>query len=149
MRPLVPSSKMPTATAGADLRQPLARGDFALMAKILIIEDDDGLREVLATFLREVGHVVVEGSDGLEGMECMDREPFDLIIVDVMLPYVSGIGLVKFSKERSPELPVICITGYGNSPEKLAQEEHADRVLSKPFDLKELAGAVEALLAHP
>ncbi|MEJ5349159.1 MAG: response regulator [Desulfosoma sp.] len=116
------------------------------MAKILVIEDDDGLRELLGAFLQEVGHDVVLASDGLEGMECMDREPFDLIIVDVMLPYVSGIGLVKLSKERSPEVPVVCITGYGNSPEKLAQQEHADRVLSKPFDLKDLAAAVETLL---
>lgn len=116
------------------------------MAKILVIEDDDGLRELLSAFLQEVGHQVVQASDGLEGMECMDREPFDLIIVDVMLPYVSGIGLVKLSKERSPEVPVVCITGYGNSSEKMAQEEHADRVLSKPFDLKDLATAVETLL---
>ncbi|MEJ5364703.1 MAG: response regulator [Desulfosoma sp.] len=118
------------------------------MAKILVIEDDDGLRELLGTFLREVGYAVVQASDGLEGMECMEREPFDLIIVDVMLPYVSGIGLVKLSKERSPDIPIICITGYGNSPEKLAQQEHADQVLSKPFDLKDLAGAVEALLSR-
>lgn len=116
------------------------------MAKILVIEDDSGLRELLGTFLREIGYDVVQAADGLEGMECMDREPFDLLIVDVMLPYVSGIGLVKLSKERSPEVPVVCITGYGNSPEKLAQEEHADHVLSKPFDLKNLAEIVETLL---
>uniref|UniRef100_A0A832A4U7 Response regulator n=1 Tax=Desulfacinum infernum TaxID=35837 RepID=A0A832A4U7_9BACT len=119
------------------------------MAKILVIEDDDGLRELLSTFLEEVGHSVVQAGDGLEGMECLEREPFDLIIVDVMLPYVSGIGLVKLSKESNPDVPVICITGYGNSPEKLAQEEHADRVLSKPFDLKDLASAVRTLLSAP
>lgn len=131
---------------GQPRRNPFHGGDHPLMAKILVIEDDDGLRELLGAFLQEVGHDVVLASDGLEGMECMDREPFDLIIVDVMLPYVSGIGLVKLSKERSPEVPVVCITGYGNSPEKLAQQEHADRVLSKPFDLKDLAAAVETLL---
>ncbi|MDY6910134.1 MAG: response regulator [Thermodesulfobacteriota bacterium] len=117
------------------------------MRKILIIEDDDGLRDLLHSYLEESGFAVVEAADGLEGLEKISGELFDLMIVDVMLPYVSGIGLVKIAKGRHPETPVICITGYGNSPEKLAEEEHADRVLSKPFDLKELAQAISELLS--
>ncbi len=116
------------------------------MARILVIEDDEGLRELLSSFLQETGYTVVQAADGLEGMECIEREPFDLIIVDIMLPYVSGIGLVKIVKDRNPDLPIICITGYGDSPEKLAEEEHADCVLAKPFDLRELATAMNRLL---
>ncbi|SMC26250.1 Response regulator receiver domain-containing protein [Desulfacinum hydrothermale DSM 13146] len=117
------------------------------MKRILVIEDDEGLRDLLQNFLEETGYQVVQAADGLEGMEAIEKESFDLIVVDVMLPYVSGIGLLKIVKKRNPDLPIICITGYGNSPEELAQREHADRVLSKPFDLKNLLGAVQELLA--
>ncbi|MBC7357427.1 Response regulator receiver domain-containing protein [Desulfacinum infernum DSM 9756] len=116
------------------------------MKRILIIEDDEGLRDLLENFLEETGYQVVKAADGLEGMDAIEREQFDLIVVDVMLPYVSGIGLLKIVKKRNPQLPIICITGYGNSPEELAEREHADRVLPKPFDLTDLLAAVQELL---
>ncbi len=113
---------------------------------IFLIEDDDVLRKIIEEFLEESGYLVLKASDGLEGIEMIGKEAFDLIITDVVLPYVSGIGVIKMAKTKRPEVPIICITGYGYSPEKLAEEEQADRIFRKPFEFKELAEAVKTLL---
>ncbi len=113
---------------------------------ILLIEDDDVLRKIIEEFLEESEYVVLEAKDGLEGIEMINKEAFDLIITDVVLPYVSGIGVIKMAKTRCPEIPIICITGYGYFPEKLAEEEQADRIFHKPFEFKELAEAIKTLL---
>lgn len=109
---------------------------------ILLIEDDDVLREILNEFLVESGYLVLKAADGLQGMEKIEKESFDLIVVDVVLPYVSGIGLIKMARAKFIDMPIICITGYGYSPEKLAEQEHADYVLRKPFEFKELGEAI-------
>lgn len=116
------------------------------MQKILVIEDDNGVRELLQSFLEESGFEVLLAADGLQGMELIEQGDFDLIIADVMLPYVSGIGLTKIAKSRSPEKPIICVTGYGHFPERIAEQEHADYVLGKPFDLNELSEIIRSLL---
>lgn len=72
-------------------------------------------------------------------------EELDLLILDIKLPYISGIGLVQIAKKHRPELPIICITGYGSSPEKIAEQEQADLILSKPFDLQRLLQAIKEL----
>lgn len=113
---------------------------------ILLIEDDDVLRKIMEEFLEESGYLVLKASDGLEGIEMIDKETFDMIITDIVLPNVSGIGVIKMAKARHPKVPIICITGYGYFPEKLAEEEHADKVFHKPFEFKELAEAVKTLL---
>ena len=113
---------------------------------ILLIEDDDVLRKIIDEFLEESGYLVLKAKDGLEGIEMISKNAFDLIITDVVLPYVSGIGVIKMAKARCPEIPIICITGYGYFPEKLAEEEHADRIFRKPFEFKEFANAIKTLL---
>ncbi len=113
---------------------------------ILLIEDDEVLQEILEDFLQESGYLVLKASDGLEGIEIIGKETFDLIIVDIVLPYVSGIGVIKMAKARRPKIPIICITGYGYSPEKLAEEEHADKIFRKPFEFSELAKVIKTLL---
>ena len=115
---------------------------------ILFIEDDNLIRKIIEEFLNESGYLVLKAKDGLEGIEMINKEVFDLIITDVVLPHVSGIGVIKMAKTRHPEVPIICITGYGYFPEKLAEEEHADKILHKPFEFKELAEAIKALLEN-
>jgi DNA-binding response OmpR family regulator len=113
---------------------------------ILVIEDDEILQEILEDFLEESGYRVLKASDGLAGIEMIGKEAYDLIIVDVVLPYVSGIGVIKMAKSKRPDIPIICITGYGYSPEKLAEEEHADKIFRKPFEFKDLSEAIASLL---
>ncbi len=113
---------------------------------ILIIEDDVHIREMLSEFLQQHNYTPILAQDGLQGMSLIENEHFDLVIVDIKLPFVSGIGLIQFVKQLNPELPTICITGYGYTPKNIAELENADQVLTKPFDLKDFLNIVQDLL---
>jgi DNA-binding response OmpR family regulator len=114
----------------------------------LLIDDNQEILAGLLNFLSRKGYEVVTAPDGLEGMKIIeaDRKGFDLVITDVVMPYVSGVGIVAVIKQRSPATPVIAITGMGEHPEKLAREANAEIVLVKPFELKDLKKHIEDLL---
>lgn len=114
--------------------------------RILVIDDDQTIRDVLRDYLQELGFSVILAADGLEGMDKIKQERYDLVILDIRMPYVSGIGLVKIAREIRHDIPIICMTGYGVSPEKIAAEEEVNLVLSKPFELKTLSQAINKLL---
>jgi DNA-binding response OmpR family regulator len=116
--------------------------------RILLIDDNQEILAGLLNFLSTKGYEVVTAPDGLEGMKIIeaDRKGFDLVITDVVMPYVSGVGIIAVIKQKRPETPVIAITGMGEHPEGLAREAHADVVLIKPFDLKDLRKHIEDLL---
>jgi len=117
--------------------------------RILLIDDNQEILAGLVNFLGSKGYEVMTAPDGLEGIKIIeaDRKGFDLIITDVVMPYVSGVGIVAVIKQKSPVTPVIAITGMGEHPEKLAREANADIVLVKPFELKDLRKHVEDLLS--
>jgi CheY-like chemotaxis protein len=71
---------------------------------------------------------------------------YDLVITDIVMPYVSGVGIISVIKEKTPGLPVIAITAYGKNPERLAAEKQADLVLRKPFEMERLKDHVVKLL---
>jgi len=113
---------------------------------VLVIDDDASIRDVLKDYLEEHGYEVRLAADGLEGLDMIKQGGQDIAVLDIRMPYVSGIGLLKIIKEHSPDMPVICMTGYGDSPEKIAEQERVDVILSKPFDLKDLLNEIEKRL---
>ena len=100
-------------------------------------------------FLKFKNYDVTSASDGLEGLELFGNDPkgFDLIITDIVMPKISGMSLISIIKEKSPEIPIIAITGWGEFPDAFAVESQADKVLSKPFGLTELDSAINELVA--
>ncbi|WP_035244515.1 response regulator [Desulfonatronovibrio hydrogenovorans] len=114
--------------------------------RIMIIDDDENIRTLLTDLLESNGFEVELAEDGLEGMEKLKSQSVDLILIDIRLPYVSGIGLVRIAKQHQPGTPIICMTGYGSSPESIAEEECVGAVLSKPFKTQELMDAIDRLL---
>jgi DNA-binding NtrC family response regulator len=86
------------------------------------------------------------GLDGLKHIEENEAE-IDLVITDLVMPDISGVGVISIVKKKYPRIPVIAITGWGEHPEALATEADADLVLEKPFELAELDKSVTDLIA--
>ncbi len=116
--------------------------------KILIMEDD---LDVLDTFIKHLklsGYDVISAIDGMEGLKKIDEGGYDLVITDIVMPFVSGVGVVTALKTKTPEIPVIAITGYGKEPEAAAMEKKADIVLAKPIKISVLIKHIENLLSR-
>ena len=118
--------------------------------KLLVIDDNKEILTALNDFLSKKNYDVVSASDGLDGLKLLETEKqeFDLVITDLIMPNISGVGLISIIKKKFPDIPVIAITGWGEHPEALATEAQADRVLEKPFDLSELDTLIRELLSH-
>jgi DNA-binding NtrC family response regulator len=117
--------------------------------RLLIIDDNKEILTALVDFLSKKKYDVVSASDGLDGLKLLETEQqgFNLVITDLVMPNISGVGLISIIKKKFPDLPVIAITGWGEHPEALATEAQANRVLEKPFDLSELDTVIKELLS--
>jgi CheY-like chemotaxis protein len=115
--------------------------------KILVIEDDQDVLAMIIKHLEYLGYKVITATDGMEGLKQLESAEYDLVITDIVMPYVSGVGVVTALKEKRPHIPVIAITGYGKEPEAAAVEKKADLVLAKPVKMAVLNDYITKLLA--
>jgi DNA-binding NtrC family response regulator len=114
---------------------------------ILVIEDDPDVLSMIVKHLKHQSFDVVTAKDGMEGLKHLKAGGYDLVVTDIVMPYVSGTGLVTALKDSNPDIPVIAITGYGEEPEAVATEKKADLVLSKPVKMSELKDHIARLLS--
>jgi len=114
---------------------------------ILVVEDEDIARKNLEHILVKTGYDVVSVPDGSKAIDLLYSKSFDLVITDLVMPFISGVGVISIIKKKYPGTPVIAITGWGEHPGALATEAHADIVLEKPIELPELDKLVAELLA--
>ncbi len=117
------------------------------MKKILVVEDEKRIAELLQKGLAEFGYEVTIAYDGEMGKRLINSFSFDLIITDVILPHYNGFELTKIIKAKNPEIPVIMLTALGATDDKLdGFDAGADDYMVKPFDLRELNARVNVLL---
>jgi DNA-binding response OmpR family regulator len=118
-----------------------------MTARILVIEDEPGIVDFLERGLRSYGFEVESATDGVAGAERILSEPFDLVVLDVMLPRRSGLEVLADVHEAKPALPVIILTARGEIEDRVAGlDAGAIDYLTKPFSLSELAARVRAQL---
>ncbi len=118
------------------------------MARILVAEDDDAMRQFLSVALTRSGHDVVAVSDGNSALENISRESYDLLLADIRMPGVNGLDVARAARNRMPNLPIMLITGYAADALSARDLIEADvRVFSKPFHLQEIVRQVSHLLA--
>ena len=116
------------------------------MTRLLVIDDEEKLLSLIAEFLTVEGFTVKTAKTGSEGIRLWESEPFDLIVLDWMLPDISGIEVIKHLHKKS-EVPVIFLTAKTSEIDKiLGLELGADDYLTKPFSLRELSARIRVVL---
>jgi CheY-like chemotaxis protein len=117
-----------------------------LDAKMLLVDDDNAVREVTASMLRELGYNVVEAGSGGTALYLWDREAknVDLIIIDLAMPGMSGADVARLAQAKRPGLPTLFVTGFADRA-ALAGVSDA-QIIGKPFVNAELANKVRAAL---
>ena len=115
--------------------------------RVLLIEDEPGLVLTLTDRLKSEGYHIGSASDGPSGLERAVREPWDVILLDVMLPGASGFDVCRELRQRSITTPIIMLTARGQVVDKvLGLKLGADDYLTKPFDMLELTARIEVQL---
>jgi len=108
-------------------------------ARVLIVEDEGSMREVLSMLLAGEGYSVVAAENGARGLELIEKDIFDLVITDIKMPGASGFDILKKAQEVSPETPVIMITAFGTVESAIeAMKLGAYDYINKPFKIDEI-----------
>lgn len=116
--------------------------------RILLVEDDEQLMDALVEILTDKQHYIVEtATDGETGWELVEAAPYDLIVLDVMLPKLDGISLCQRLRQNGYMTPVLMLTARDTSSDRvMGLDAGADDYVVKPFDLPELLARIRALL---
>lgn len=119
------------------------------MARILVIDDEAPLRDLLVDMLALIGHTAVAAPNGFEALKLFRAEPADLIITDIMMPY-DGRATIRILRSEFPQLGIIAMSGAGAHRLDYAKSVGAHQTLPKPFTSAQLSGLInEVLAAHP
>ena len=118
--------------------------------KVLVIEDEDQLRRIVAKMLSADGHEVIDALDGFRGMELFRKEKPDLVITDIVMPNQEGMQTIMELRRENPRIKIIAMSGsFASSGDldvlKMAQMLGADEIIAKPFRVQELRDLVSRL----
>jgi len=136
-RPVDPSRERSAETAGA---------------RVLVVEDEPHIRDLIALHLKLEGLTATAVGDGDEALRLARSEPFDLVILDLMLPGLDGVTVCRAIRRDTPntDVPILMLTARREESDKvLGLESGADDYLTKPFGVRELVARVRALLRRP
>ena len=116
------------------------------MSKILIVEDDLSIQALLHDFIEEAGHSVVLASDGVDALAKYSEQPFDLILLDIMLPKIDGYGVCAVIRQKS-DVPIIMLTALDSEQNQIkGLDLQADDYITKPFSMPVLLRKIAAVL---
>lgn len=115
--------------------------------RVLLIEDDPRLQETLVSNLRDAGYAVDVSADGIEGLYLGEEFPVDLAIIDLGLPQLSGLEVIRKLRKRGRDFPILVLTARSEWQDKVAGlEAGADDYVTKPFHMEELMARINALM---
>lgn len=117
------------------------------MKRVLVVDDEEPIRELCARVLARAGYQVSVAAGGVEAIRLVTDETFDLIVCDLRMPVVSGLEVLEAAKALRPSVAVVLITGFGtHEMTARALQSGADRIVTKPFSPAELLDAVRKSL---
>ena len=120
------------------------------MARILVADDEEAIRSLLARALKQDGHEVMTARDGADALELLAREngAFELLLTDIRMPVMDGIALALAAARDHPAVTILLMTGYADQRERAhGLEALIHDVLTKPFSLADMRSAVDGALA--
>jgi two-component system cell cycle sensor histidine kinase/response regulator CckA len=110
---------------------------------VLVIDDEDLVRDVVARMVQDLGYTAVAATDGIVGLEIVETQPIDAVLVDLTMPRMSGAAVVAALRARKPDVRIVLCTGYD-------RDRHgpvaADAYLPKPFRIEALEATLAKLL---
>jgi DNA-binding NtrC family response regulator len=117
--------------------------------KILVVDDEDALRTVLSGELVSEGYEVSTAADGDEAISNVQKENFDLVLLDIKMPRMNGFEVLKFIKEKYPKTKVVMLTGFADLKNAIESKKlGAEDFVSKPYDLVDLLTTIERVLSE-
>jgi len=119
------------------------------MFTVLVVEDDNAIREMLTTYLTSKNYDVIEAADGKQALEQLHKSTLDILLLDWMLPDIDGVDLIPQIREMSvhKELPILMLTARAEEADKITGlDVGADDYMTKPVSLKELDARIRALI---
>lgn len=117
-----------------------------MMQRILVVEDDMDIQELLKNFLQEVGYEIVLAGDGAEALSLFSASPFDLVLLDVMLPKIDGFVVCELIRKQS-QVPIIMLTALSGEEEQIrGLDLQVDDYITKPFSMPILIRKIAAVL---
>jgi len=120
------------------------------MAKVLVIDDEQGIRALLDTLLRRKGYDVIVAESGQKGLECFRRERPDVLVLDLKMPGMDGLTVLRQVRSLDPMMPVIILTGAGTAEtEQRVRALGVTEYVEKEFSLHLLGDALKRLLKTP
>lgn len=126
-----------------------ARGGSQSVARVLIAEDDTAVREFVCRALIHGGHEVATAKDGLEALDVLNGENFDLLLTDIVMPNLDGIALALKVAKDYPQMPVLLMTGYAAERQRAHNlDVLIHDVITKPFTLRQICDAADDALAN-
>jgi DNA-binding response OmpR family regulator len=121
--------------------------EHILTAKILLVEDEESLAKGLEYNLSEEGYQVDIAKDGKQAIEMFDKKNYDLVVLDIMLPYKNGFEVAEHIRNKNPQMPILMLTARTSVDDRVkGLEIGADDYITKPFHLKELLLRIEGML---
>ena len=117
------------------------------MAEVLVVDDDQTVREVVVSYLKAAGHSVAEAADGASALQALKERSADLIVLDLMMPGVDGLEVCSRLRRDGNDVPVIMLTALGTEQDRVVGLEiGADDYVTKPFSPRELVLRIESVL---
>ncbi|MCR4670148.1 MAG: response regulator transcription factor [Saccharofermentans sp.] len=118
------------------------------MKKILVVEDEPDIRQLLASYLISEGYKVTQAADGLSAVELFEKDSFDLVILDILIPKIDGYAVCELVKKKS-DVPVIFLSALDDEKSMLkGYDSLADDYVTKPFSMPVFLRKVKAVLRH-
>ena len=115
--------------------------------RVLVVDDEDALRDLLSAELKRVGYEVTSAGDGIEAIPLIQQYKFDAVLLDISMPNTGGIEVLKFIQQNSPTTKAIMLTGFADLKHAMESKQFgASDFITKPFSISDVKATLEKVL---